>query len=132
MICSIVSVCVSVAFAFADFNRLLVGGIGFLSGLITMILVFLDARGKYISHQNSGNDYLALRNQINYFMDIECYKLALESQMERLKCFVEKRDLLNKNSLPISPKAYKSAKKLIEIEKTHEYKVDKEAKNERK
>lgn len=132
MICSIISVCVSIAFAFTDFDSLLVGSIGCLSGLITMILVFLDTSGKYISHQNSGNDYLALRNQVNYFVDIERHKLTLEAQMQSLKCFVEKRDLLNKNSLPISQKAYKNAKRLIETYKTHEYKVDKETKNERK
>lgn len=126
MVCSIVSVCVSLTFIFADFDKLLVGGIGFLSGLITMILIFLNSQEKYISHQNSGNDYLALRNQVRCFLDIECYKLTTEIKIERLKRFIETRDLLNKHSLPISEKGYKSAKKLIEIEKTHKYKVDRE------
>ena len=131
MICSIFSVCASLAFAFADFNKLLVGGIGFLSGLITMILIFLNSQGKYIAHQNNGNDYLALRNQVGYFVNIECHKLTMEIQVERLKCFIKKIDLLNKNSLPISKKAYKSAKRQIEVERSHEYQVDKEAKDGR-
>lgn len=132
MMCSIVSVCTSLAFAFADFDKLLVGGIGFLSGLITMILIFLNSQGKYTAHQSSGNDYLALRNQVSYFANIECHKITIETQMERLKCFIEKKDLLNKHSLPISKKAYKSAKRQIEVERNHEYQVDKEAKDDRK
>ena len=130
MICSIISVCASLAFAFADFDKLLVGGVGFLSGLITMILIFLNSQGKYIAHQNNGNDYLALKNQVSCFANIECHKITIEAQMERLKCFIEKRDLLNKNSLPISKKAYKSAKRQIEVEKSHEYQVDKEVKDD--
>lgn len=130
MICSIISVCASMAFAFADFDKMLVGGIGFLSGLITMILIFLNSQGKYTSHQSSGNDYLTLRNQIRYFADIERHRLAIEAQTERLKCFAKKRDLLNKNSLPISFKAYKSANRQIEVKKSHEYKIDKDRKNE--
>lgn len=130
MICSIISVCASLAFTFADFDKLLVGSIGLVSGSIAMILVFLNSQEKYIVHQHNGNDYLALKNQANNFINIECYNLTIESQTERLKYLTEKRDLLNKNSLPIGKMAYKSAKTQIEIDKNHEYRVDKDIKNE--
>ena len=130
MICSIVSVCASLTLTFTDFFSNTSGGVfGFLSALLTMILIFLNPQGKHTSHQNSGNDYLALRNKIRYFADIEFSKLTIEAKMERLKCFIEKRDLLNKESLPISKEAYKQAQKQIEIKRNHEYKVDKGSSN---
>lgn len=124
VISSIVSVCASLAFSFLDFYATFASQVSLLSAFITMILVFLDSQEKYTSHQNSGNDYLALRNQAGYFINIERHNLATKTQIERLRCFVEKRDLLNKKSLSISSLAYKNAKRQIEIEKSHEYRID--------
>lgn len=128
MIVSIVSVCASLVFVYDDSDNFWSGFIAIVSGFITMLLIFLKPQEKYLSHQNSGNQYLAIRNKARIFLEIESKNMNLDQQMESLKKLDSKKSKLNNTSLPISEYGYKSAKKQIEIDKNTQYRVDKEQK----
>ena len=66
MIFSILSFCLSFTLTLLDSQLCTV-----ISSFITVILIFLNPQEKYLSHQNSGNKFLSLRNQIRIFNDIE-------------------------------------------------------------
>lgn len=125
MICSIVSLCACLVFTFFDLSKLITGGIGSVSGFITILLIFLNPQEKYLSHQNSGNDYLKLRNKTRIFSEHKASILDTNKQIKKLEKLNSARDMLNKYSLPIATKGYRSAKKQIEILKTSQYRVDK-------
>lgn len=126
MIVSIISVCACLALTFSDWGKFWTGIIGIISSLATFILIFLNPQEKYLSHQNSGNDYLALRNEARIFLEYELSKLDEDDLITKIKELNSKRDALNKHSLPILEKAYKSAKHQIEVQKTAQYRVDKD------
>ncbi|TLD80946.1 SLATT domain-containing protein [Helicobacter sp. MIT 05-5293] len=128
MITSIASVCASLVFVYNDSNECWSGFIAIISGFITMLLVFLNPQEKYLSHQNSGNKYLALRNKARIFLEIESKNISIEQQIQYLKKLDSRRTNINENSLPIAQAGYKSAKKQIEIDKNAQYQVDKEQK----
>lgn len=128
MVVSIASVCASLVFVYSDLDKFWSGTIAVSSGFITMLLVFLNPQEKYLSHYRSGSQFLSLRNKARIFLEIESYKMIAEQQILALKKLDSKRSRINKNSLPISEKAYKSAKKQIEIDKNTQYQVDKEQK----
>ena len=124
MASSILSLCLSFP-VLADGN-LCTASVGLISSFITVILIFLNPQEKYLSHQNSGNKFLSLRNQIRIFNDIEIKNSNYADEYtKRLIVFSEERNSLNENSLPIAETGYKNTKKQIE-EKTHIYEVDKE------
>lgn len=126
MIASIVSVCGSSVFVYSDLDKFWSGIIAISSSIVTMLLVFLNPQEKYLSHYNSGNRFLTLRNKTRIFLEIESKAMNTEQQRQTLKELDSKRGSLNETSLPISNIAYKSAKKQIEIDKNTRYKVDKE------
>ena len=126
MIASIVSVCGSLVFVYGNLDKFWSGIIAISSGIVTMLLVFLNPQEKYLSHYNSGNRFLTLRNKTRIFLEIESKAMNTEQQRQTLKELDSKRGSLNETSLPISNIAYKSAKKQIEIDKNTRYKVDKE------
>lgn len=128
MIASIVSVCGSSVFVYSDLDKFWSGIIAISSSIVTMLLVFLNPQEKYLSHYNSGNRFLTLRNKTRIFLEIESKAMNIEIQMQTIKKLDSKRSSLNKTSLPISERAYKNAKKQIEIDKNTQYKVDKEQK----
>ena len=98
---------------------------GIISSFITVILIFLNPQEKYLSHQNNGNKFLSLRNQIRIFNDIEIKNSNyIDEYTKRLIEFSKERNSLNENSLPIAETGYKNVKKQIE-EETHIYEVDK-------
>ncbi|RDU62290.1 SLATT domain-containing protein [Helicobacter sp. MIT 14-3879] len=130
MIASIISVCASLVFVYDDLNEYWSGFIAFLSGLITMLLVFLNPQEKYFSHYRSGNQYLSLRNKARIFLEIQSVGMNRERQKGYLKKLDSKRNKINKHSLPIVSMGYKSAKRQIKTDKNTQYQADKE-KNER-
>ena len=120
MIFSILSFCLSFTLTLLDSQLCTV-----ISSFITVILIFLNPQEKYLSHQNSGNKFLSLRNQIRIFNDIEIKNSNyMDEYTKRLIEFSKERNSLNENSLPIAETGYKNAKKQIE-EETHIYEVDK-------
>lgn len=125
MIVSIVSLCTPLAsnyfirFAWIELA-------GFISALVTIILIFLNTQEKYIIHLNLGNQYLQLRNQIRIFKEIERINMNIEMQQYHIKYLADKRDILNNIALAISSYGYKNAKKQIEKEQTQKYHIDKE------
>lgn len=126
MIASIVSVCAGLVFVYGDLDKFWIGVLAISSGIATMLLIFLNPQEKYLSHYNSGNRFLTLRNKTRIFLEIESKAMNIEQQRQTLKELDSKRGSLNETSLPISNIAYKSAKKQIEIDKNTQYKVDKE------
>lgn len=128
MTVSITSLCMSLLLTFIDNCKVMVMAIGFISGLSTIILIFLNPQEKYISHYNSGNRFLALRNKAGIFLEIELNSMDIKRQKKRIKRLNFKRDLLNESSLPIMEIAYRNAKKQIEIDKNTEYRINKEQK----
>ncbi len=126
MVASIISVCASLVFVYDDSDKFWSGFVAIVSGFITMLLVFLNPQKKYLSHQNSGNKYLALRNKARIFLEIESKNMDIEQQVESLKKIDSKRNKINKYSLPIASMGYKGAKRQIEIDKNTQYQVDKE------
>lgn len=125
MVASIASVCASLVFVFSDLGKFCSGFVAIVSGFITMLLVFLNPQEKYISHYNSGNRFLALRNKARIFLEVESKNMSIEQQVESLKKLDSKRNKINKYSLPIASMGYKGAKKQIEIDKNIQYQVDK-------
>lgn len=126
MIASIVSVCGSLVFVYGNLDKFWIGVLAISSGIVTMLLVFLNPQEKYLSHYNSGNRFLTLRNKTRIFLEVESKTMNAEQQRQTLKELDSKRSSLNETSLPISNIAYKSAKKQIEIDKNTQYQVDKE------
>lgn len=126
MIVSIISVCACLALTFSDWDKVCIGIIGLISSLVTFILIFLNPQEKYLFHQNSGNDYLALRNEARIFLEYELSKLNEDDLIAKIKELSSKRDTLNKHSLPILESAYKNAKHQIEVQKIAQYRVDKD------
>lgn len=126
MIVSIISVCACLALTFSDWDKMWIGAIGLISSLATILLIFLNPQEKYLSHQNSGNDYIALRNEARIFLEYELSKLNEDDLIAKIKELNSKRDTLNKHSLPILESAYKNAKHQIEVQKTAQYRVDKD------
>ena len=124
MIFSILSLCLSFTLTLID-GQLCTVICGLISSFITVILIFLNPQEKYLSHQNSGNKFLSLRNQIRIFNDIEIKNSNyIDEYTKRLIEFSKERNSLNENSLPIAETGYKNVKKQIE-EETHIYEVDK-------
>ncbi len=124
MIFSILSLCLSFTLTLLD-SQLCTVICGIISSFITVILIFLNPQEKYLSHQNNGNKFLSLRNQIRIFNDIEIKNSNyIDEYTKRLIEFSKERNSLNENSLPIAETGYKNAKKQIE-EETHIYEVDK-------
>lgn len=128
MFASIISVCFSLVLVYSDLDKFWSGIIAISSGIVTMLLVFLNPQEKYLSHYNNGNRFLTLRNKTRIFLEIESKAMNTEQQRQTLKELDSKRGSLNETSLPISNIAYKSAKKQIEIDKNTQYQVDKEQK----
>lgn len=126
MLVSIISACACLVLIFPDWNKLWVVIIGLISSIATIVIIFLNPQEKYLSHQNSGNDYLALRNEARIFLEHELPKCDEDNSIARIKDLSSKRDTLNKYSLPILKKGYKSAKHQIEVQKTSQYRVDKD------
>ena len=125
MIFSILSLCLSFTLTLPD-SQLCTVICSLISSFITVILIFLNPQEKYLSHQNSGNKFLSLRNQIRIFNDIEIKNSNyIDEYAKRLIEFSKERNALNNNSLPIAETGYKNAKKQIE-EETHIYEVDKD------
>lgn len=127
-VASIASVCASLVFVFSDLDKFWIGFITIVSGLIAMLLVFSNPQEKYISHYNSGNRFLSLRNKARIFLEVESKDMGIEQQVESLKKLDSKRNKINKHSLPIGSMGYKSAKKQIEVDRNTQYQVDKEQK----
>jgi hypothetical protein len=124
MIFSILSLCLSFTLTLLD-SQLCTVICGIISSFITVILIFLNPQEKYLSHQNNGNKFLSLRNQIRIFNDIEIKNSNyIDEYTKRLIEFSKERNSLNENSLPIAETGYKNVKKQIE-EETHIYEVDK-------
>ena len=124
MIFSILSLCLSFTLTLLD-SQLCTVICGIISSFITVILIFLNPQEKYLSHQNSGNKFLSLRNQIRIFNDIEIKNSNyIDEYTKRLIEFSKERNSLNENSLPIAETGYKNVKKQIE-EETHIYEIDK-------
>jgi len=93
---------------------------------LTALLTFLKPSKRADIHRAAASDFLALRNNIRMFKEIE---LLLCSQSEelykKLQAFSDKRNELNKKSPAIPQKAFHAARKGIEEgEATH--KIDKE------
>ena len=74
MFVSIFTLVLSISNILSDFSTWLII-INAISGFITVIIVFLNPQEKYISHQNSGNHFLSLRNEIRIFREIEISSL---------------------------------------------------------
>ena len=128
MFASIISVCFSLVLVYSDLDKFWSGIVAISSGIVTMLLVFLNPQEKYISHYNSGNGFLALRNKTRVFLEIESKAMEIEMQMRVIKKLDSKRNDMNGYSLPIGEYGYKNAKKQIEIDKNTQYQVDKEQK----
>lgn len=128
MFTSIVSVCFSLISVYGGWSTVCSGIIAISSGIVTMLLIFLNPQEKYLSHYNSGNRLLALRNKTRVFLEIESKAMDIKMQMQTIKKLDSKRNDINEYSLPISKCAYKNAKKQIEIDKNTQYEVDKEQK----
>ncbi|HEC1782318.1 TPA: SLATT domain-containing protein [Campylobacter lari] len=123
---SIISVCFSLISVYGGWSTVCSGIIAISSGIVTMLLIFLNPQEKYLSHYNSGNRFLALRNKTRVFLEIESKAMDIEMQMQVVKKLDFKRNDINKYSLPISECAYKNAKEQIEIDKNTQYEADKE------
>ncbi len=128
MFTSIISVCFSLISVYGGWSTVCSGIIAISSGIVTMLLIFLNPQEKYLSHYNSGNRFLALRNKTRVFLEIESKAMDTEMQMQVVKKLDFKRNDINKYSLPINEYAYKNAKEQIEIDKNTQYEADKEQK----
>lgn len=111
MFASIVSVCGSLVFVYGNLDKFWSGIIAISSGIATMLLVFLNPQEKYLSHYNSGNRFLTLRNKTRIFLEIESKAMEIEMQMQVIKKLDSKRNDMNGYSLPIGEYGYKNAKK---------------------
>ena len=96
---------------YSDLDKFWSGIVAISSGIVTMLLVFLNPQEKYISHYNSGNGFLALRNKTRVFLEIESKAMEIEMQMRVIKKLDSKRNDMNGYSLPIGEYGYKNAKK---------------------
>ena len=121
MFFSILTLILSVSNIFTNFSNLSVI-FNIITGFVTVIIIFLNPQEKYISHQNSGNHFLSLRNKIRIFREIEISSLELNQKIEKISFLSKKRDELNINSLPIT---IKNAKQQIEVDKNAIYEIDK-------
>lgn len=124
MFFSILTLILSISNIFTNFSNLSVI-FNIITGFVTVIIIFLNPQEKYISHQNSGNHFLSLRNEIRIFREIEISSLELNQKIEKISFLSKKRDELNINSLPISTYGYENAKKQIETDKNAIYEIDK-------
>ncbi|MDA3047666.1 SLATT domain-containing protein [Campylobacter sp. JMF_08 NE1] len=124
MLFSIITLMLSISNIFVNFSICHII-LNITAGLITVIIIFLNPQEKYISHQNSGNHFLSLRNEIRIFREIEISSLELNQKIEKISFLSKKRDELNINSLPISTYGYENAKKQIETDKNTIYEIDK-------
>jgi hypothetical protein len=75
---------------------------------------FINPEQKTSSHKESGNKYLALRNNVRIFREIESAQLDLQKSIERIAAFNGERNALNQASLSIPRCAWWLAKKDIE------------------
>lgn len=122
---SITSFCVCLAPTFADWDKLWIGGIRIFSSFMTFVLIFLNPQEKYLLHYNSGNNYLALRDKTRIVIEVERLTLNEEKQIELLKQLSKQKSNLNIQSSPITTSACKNARYQIEVQKTSQYRVDK-------
>lgn len=92
---------------------------------MTFVLIFLNPQEKYLLHYNSGNNYLALRDKTRIVIEVERLTLNEEKQIELLKQLSKQKSNLNIQSSPITTSACKNARYQIEVQKTSQYRVDK-------
>ena len=108
--------------------EILAGIFGFAAATFTALLTFLKPIDRYEKHSKCGNRYLALRNDIRRFFEIELYTDKLESELkENLDTLISTKKKLDVESPLIPSWAYRKAKERIKSGET-EHAVDKDAK----
>lgn len=98
----------------------------FLSGFITVILIFLNPQEKYLNHQNFGNKFLSLKNEIRVIRNIDVKNQEIEKLRNKLIEIISSKSMLNDHAPPIGCLGYRSAKKQIEEYKNNTYNIDKD------
>jgi hypothetical protein len=96
-----------------------------LASLLTGLMTFIKPNERAVMHRTAGGEYLALRNNVRLFREIEIPQSnQLEKLIMSLKQFSEVRNDINKKSLGIPHYAFIIARKGIE-EGQAIYNVDK-------
>jgi hypothetical protein len=102
------------ALAQFDNHTILAGFLAIIVAALSGITTFLHPDGKATTHQSAGSKYTTLRNKVRAFYDLDIYAVESEEELlKQLKSLAAQRDELNEASLPISNRAYKSARKTI-------------------
>lgn len=100
---------------------------GFSAAALTALISFLRPRERYELHTKFGNKYLALRNELRYFSNIEVATNDNENELKKLlEEYIKEKKSLDADAPLLSKRAYEEAKKRINAGET-EYKVDKES-----
>lgn len=110
------------ALAEFDSNNVVAGVLALVVAALTAISTFLNPNQRAGQHKVSGNQYLAIRNKVRVFADLE---VDFESNkgllLEQLKELGKERDDQNERSPQIPRWAYERAKKgIAEGEAQHE------------
>jgi len=97
-----------------------------LASLLTGLMTFLKPNERAAMHRAAAGKFLALRNDVRFFREIELLQAdRLNEMSERLKALATERNELNQKSPSIPRRAFVAARRGIEEgEATH--KVDKE------
>lgn len=112
------------ALAQFDNHAILAGVLATIVAALTGITTFLHPDRKATTHQGAGSKYSALRNKTRTFYNLDIYTEKSEQELlEQLRSLATQRDELNEGSLPISNRAYKSARKSILEKQTRQQKI---------
>jgi hypothetical protein len=97
-----------------------------LASLLTGLMTFLKPNERAAMHRAAAGKFLALRNDVRFFREIELLQAdRLNEMSERLKALATERNELNQKSPSIPRRAFVAARRGIEEgEATHQ--VDKE------
>lgn len=102
------------ALAQFDYHATVAGCLAIIVAALSAITTFLHPDSKATTHQSAGSKYTTLRNKVRAFSHLDVYVGQSEQELlEQLKSLAAQRDELNEASLPISDRAYKSARKKI-------------------
>ncbi|MGH7801237.1 MAG: SLATT domain-containing protein [Thermodesulfobacteriota bacterium] len=108
--------------------EILAGIFGFAAATFTALLTFLKPIDRYEKRLKCGNRYLALRNDMRRFFEIELYTDKSDNELKAfLDTLISKKKELDVESPLILNWAYKKAKERIKSGEA-EYEVDKDAK----
>jgi hypothetical protein len=105
--------------------QIIAGISGFAAASLTALMSFLKPWEKYEKHTDLGNRYLALRNDVRRFFNLE---LLTDKPDPELKLILDKlvseKKILDSDSILLPNWAYKAAKKRIDRGQAR-YKIDK-------